>query len=321
MSSSNLAESRTGYWQEFGERWNEFWFAPADPLPLGIIRVFVGLCWLLYLVILTPDLAAWFSAGGLVPRDLFQRLVLDGGGVNEFAYWSIFSQLGSPGAVFGVHVVFMVVAVLLVIGCFSRAAAAVSLFALLQYVHRAPFVTAQAEPVLAFMLLYLFIGPCGATLSLDAWRRRKPGSSLLAAEPRWDARVALRLMQVHLAAFYLMMAVSKLHGDVWWRGEAIWAMMALVHSRLFDWSAFRDHPYLINFWTHAIVLFELTFAALIWPRMTRPLVLAVGIIIWLSLLPLSGAIVFCLLMIVANAAFVPGEWWQRWLGRFSAAQA
>jgi hypothetical protein len=314
MSTATGEEARAGYWQEFGDRWNQFWFAPADPLPLGIVRIFVGLCWLFYLLILTPDLAAWFSAGGLIPRDLYQRLVLgEGGSINDFAYWSIFSQLGSPSAVLAVHGVFIVIALLLIAGCFSRTAAALSLFALLQYVHRAPFVTAQAEPVLAFMLLYLFVGPCGDALSLDAWRKRKPGGSILKAEPSWDARVAIRLMQVHLAAFYLMMAVAKLHGDVWWRGEAIWAMMALVHTRLVDWSGFRTHPYLINFWTHSIVLFELTFAALIWPRFTRPIVLAVGVVIWLSLLPLSGAIIFSLLMIVANAAFVPPSWWQRWL--------
>ncbi|MGD0043021.1 MAG: thiol-disulfide oxidoreductase, partial [Isosphaeraceae bacterium] len=44
--------------------WNAFFFTPADPTPLGLIRVVVGLLALWSLIVLGLDLHDYFGSGG-----------------------------------------------------------------------------------------------------------------------------------------------------------------------------------------------------------------------------------------------------------------
>ncbi|HTN75838.1 MAG TPA: hypothetical protein VL096_11350 [Pirellulaceae bacterium] len=296
---------------EFGSAWNRFWFTPSDPLPLCLLRMGVGAILLLYLGVLTPDLTIWYGAEGIVTPELYDRVVIGGSEVNQFAYWSYLSYLTSPTQLKLIHAAGLAIAALFTVGCFTRVTSVLSLVVLLQYVHRAPFLSGQVEPVLAMLLLYLCIGPCGAQLSIDAWRRKSTAPPQLS----WTATVALRLIQIHLAALYFTMGTSKLYGDTWSRGEGLWALMSLTRTRIIDWSFLRDHGYVINAWTHLQVYYELTFAALIWPRFTRPVMLGLGAVLWLLLLPVSGLIAFCLLMLIANVVYVPADVLRRWVVR------
>jgi hypothetical protein len=72
--------------------------------------------------------------------------------------------------------------------------------------------------------------------------------------------------------------------------------------------------YLLNFWTHAIVYFELAFPVLVWSRLLRPILLAISIAVWISLIVVTGHLVFGLTMLAAGLAFVPAESF-RWLAR------
>lgn len=301
---STVRSSGMSHWEEMSDCWNRFWFAPASPLPLCALRIGVGACLVLYLLILSPDVLVWLGMQGMIPQELYQQLVLGSDPVNRFAYWSIFNVLPSNALVLAVHYLFLLVAILFTAGVFTRVTAVLAFVALLQYVHHAPFLTSQVEPLLSMLLMYLCLGPCGAAFSFDAWRK-SPAERARALEPSWTANISLRLIQVHLAMFYVMMAAAKLQGDVWWRGDAIWTLMSATRSRLFDWSGIRNAGYLINLWTHLHVLYELTFAALVWNRLTRPIVLWAGVVIWLLMLLASGLVTFSLLMIVASLAFVP----------------
>lgn len=297
------------YFAEFGaaaaQGWNRFWFTPSDPLPLCLLRMAVGAAALLYFVLLTPDVTTWFTQAGMIPDSLYDRLVSDNTPVGRIANWTVFHHLTSSRQAMVVHMVSLAAATLLTLGCFSRASAVATFVMLLQYVHRAPFVMGQFEPVLGMLVIYLAIGPCGAAFSVDAWRRKSRP-----VERSWLATVSLRLIQVHLAMFYLMMGMAKLHGDIWWRGDGIWALMAMRRSALFDWSSWRNMTFVINFWTHLVVLYEITFVALIWNRWLRPLVIALGVLLWLLLMPVSGLFLFCGLMIAAYLAYIPAEFWK-----------
>jgi hypothetical protein len=301
---SLVRSSEMSRWEELSVGWNRFWFTPASPLPLCALRIGVGACLVLYLLILSPDVVVWMGKQGMIPAELYRQLVLGNDPVNRFAYWSIFNVLPSNGAVLAVHYLFLLVAILFTAGVLTRVTSVLAFVGLLQYIHHAPFITSQVEPLLSMLLMYLCLGPCGAAFSFDAWRK-SPAERHRALEPSWTANVSLRLIQVHLALFYLMMATAKLQGDVWWRGDAIWTLMSATRSRLLDWSGIRNSGYLINFWTHMHVLYELTFAALIWPRLTRPFMLWAGVVMWVLMLLASGLVTYSLLMIVASLAFVP----------------
>ena len=118
------------------------------------------------------------------------------------------------------------------------------------------------------------------------------------------ATIATRLIQVHLAMLIAMMGFSKLLGENWWSGTGMWLLMARQESRLVDFTWLANYPKLIDFWTHAVVLFELSFPVLVWIPLARPLMLAAGVAIWTSLALVTGETTFALMMVIASLAFV-----------------
>ena len=56
----------------------------------------------------------------------------------------------------------------------------------------------------------------------------------------------------------------------------MWWLIARPESRLVDFTWLHTTPKVIDFWTHAVVFFELTFPILIWIPLARPLLLGAG---------------------------------------------
>jgi hypothetical protein len=98
-----------------------------------------------------------------------------------------------------------------------------------------------------------------------------------------------------------------LKAPVWWDGTAVWGLIVKPESRLVDLTmlASGKYIYIINAWAHAIVLFELCFALLIWNKLARPLLLGLALPIWIGTALLTGMVSWSLMMLVANLAFVP----------------
>lgn len=316
----------TTYWEDLttgvGQSWNRFWFTPADPLPLCVLRIGVGLMTLAFFLSFTGDLSRWFSFQGLLPPQSV-RTWLEATGIKNHHY-SILYYLAQPAELWGFQILAILVALCMTAGLFTRVTTILTLAALLSYLHRAPMIAGHQEPILAMLLFYLCLAPAGRYLSLDEfWQRRKNKGQPAAAESHLSlaAAVPLRLLQVHLAAFYLMMAATKLSGDAWWNGDAIWLMLAQTHTRPLDLSGLREQTFLINAWTHAIIAYEFLYAVLIWNRLARPLLLAAGVLVWLSIALATGLTLFALTMLVANLAFVSPALLRQLCSRCQCVQA
>ncbi len=311
-----MTTSSDGYFSElaesFGGAWNRFWFTPADPVRCAVLRIAVGLLAIAHLASMGGDVERWYAKDGLLPPEAVTRLFAITEEDASFRY-SYLRGFGSRD-VHLVHWAAIAAAAAFTLGLVTPLSGALTAAALLAYVHRLPQVMGHLEPVLVFLVLYLTISPSGWRLSLDRllFRRKKPdaaiggGSSPLVGAA---ANVGLRLIQVHVAMFYGMMALSKLYGDAWWMGDAVWYLVAQSHSRPVDLSLLRgwgrSGALLINFWTHGVLYYELAFPILIWNRLARPLVLLLGVVVWLSLIVATGHLLFGLAMLVASAAFLP----------------
>jgi len=70
------------------------------------------------------------------------------------------------------------------------------------------------------------------------------------------------------------------------------------------------HPLVVNAITLATLFWEVAYAALIWPRLTRPLFLAMAALVHLGIGLAMGMMEFGLAMLVANLAFVPAATWR-----------
>jgi hypothetical protein len=321
--------SARGYFAElaqaFGGAWNRFWFTPADPLPCAVLRFAVGLLAIAHFLTLGIDLDRWFSRDGLLPKETVSALVevrRPDGSVQPGFHVSYLNYFKTPGQLWFVHAAAIVVAAAFTAGLLTRISGLLTFAAMLAYVHRAPMIAGHLEPVLGFLLLYLCIGPAGSYLSVDNLLARRKGVEQPADQPSLWANLAIRLIQVHTAMFFLMMGLTKLNGEGWWDGVAIWSLLAQTQSRPLDLSFFQRGgqvgEYFVNFWTHAVVYYELAFPILVWNRYARPLVLGISIVIWISLVLASGLLLFGLTMVVATAAFVPAETYRALVARRAA---
>lgn len=330
-----MTAATTSYWNDlterFGESWNKFWFTPASVVPLCGLRVLVGIAAFYFVLSHSADLTDWFGPSGLLPVETVKAMAGDanaaGGAIGDF-HWSYLNLVRTPVELWVVHVLGLIAIGLFVAGVWSRVTSVVSLIVVLSYVHRAPVLTGQFEAVLSMLLAYLCLAPTGAWGSVDAWLKRRaadkdgvrlPGDGK--PEATVMANISLRLLQLHVAALYAIFALTKLSGTfgveyaaTWWRGDAMWWLITRSESRMIDLTFLNGQmgEYFTNAWTHAIVALELAFAALIWNRLARPLLLILAAVSWLTLAPVTGLVSYCLIMLVANLVFVSDSTWRRW---------
>lgn len=307
----------TAYVRDFtraaGEGWNRFWFTPSDPLPLCAVRVLAGGLALYALATLTPDLQLLFGTGGMLSPEAVREYRGEG-----FVAWSYLDYLREPTELMLAHIAALAIVAAFAIGLFTRVTSVLSLVIVLSYLHRAPMITTEFEPLLAMMLFYLCWGPSGRRLSLDAWLGSRRGQATRGpATWSWTATLATRLLQIHFAAAVLMMALAKLRGEVWWTGEAMWWLLSRPESRLVDLtSALHDQPLVYSTWTHVQVAYEMLFSILVWNRWLRPLLVALGWLIWPLLALATGMCTFAAAMMAASCIFLPPEFFASILAKF-----
>jgi len=302
----NAAEpARRGWLADWATAWNGFWFTPADPLPLAVIRIATGLIltWSCVVWLLDPD-AFFGDRGWLRPDQVWRQ--------NDQPWqWSVYFAASSATLIRVVAGVALVAAILLTIGLATPLAALVSFVGLVSAANRAPLNVFGLDDTLGMLLIPLIVGPAGARLSVDA-ALAGPGWGR-AGGPSVRANVALRLLQVHLCVVYLFSGAGKLFGASWWEGTALWGAIANDRYRTLDLRGLAGHPLVVNALTLATLWWEVGYAALVWPRLTRRLWLAMAVLVHLGIGLAMGMMEFGLAMITANLAFVPAATFARLL--------
>lgn len=286
-----------GWLAEWAAAWNAFWFRRADPLPLAVIRIATGLILIWSCIVWLLDADAFFGARGWLRPDEVWR-------INDQPWqWSGYFAASSPTMIRVLAGISLVAAILLTIGLATPVAALVSFLGLVSAANRAPLNVFGLDDTLGMLLVPLVIGPSGARLSIDgllAGMERGRGG-----EPSIRANVALRLLQVHLCVVYLFSGAGKLFGASWWEGTALWGAIANDRYRTLDLRGLAGHPLVVNALTLATLWWEVAYAALVWPRLTRRLCLAMAVLVHLGIGLAMGMMEFGLAMITANLAFVP----------------
>ncbi len=300
--------------EQFGRGWNQFWYWPSDPTPLACLRIGIGLFVFYWILTFTPDLQQYFGPGGMLDVEEIRALrtmpTVTGQRVLGFSVLDYVSD--EPALLWATHVIALIVALAFTAGVFSNITGSITTLLFLSYIWRGQVLATPLEDVAAMLLFYTAISPCGAVLSIDRCRKDSAAAAGPVAaeapscESSW-ATVTTRLLQIHICAIYLMMVFAKLRSAVWWNGEAVWWLIATPDSRLIDLTWMASYEKLYNAWTHAIVLFEITFPLLIWNRLFRPLVVAASVIIWFGMALLTGMIGLSVLFLLANLPFIKAE--------------
>lgn len=283
--------------------WDRFFFTPANPAPLGLIRIATGLLLLWSFGWLAADLRGYVGSEGWVDQEM-----LRGARLNTWS-WSLWSLISDRmlGPAWGLG---MVVITLFTAGVASRVTAPLAWAIAVSTTQRNPIIIHGFEQVLTLWLFYLAVsGSSGLAYSIDrlmAVRRRGSHSPMLSVA----ANVGIRMIQITLAILYGAAGVAKLRGGSWWDGSAIIKILGNAEFRPFNMTWIVGLPagvYLLNLAAHLALWTEVLYPVLIWKPAFRRWVLGAVVAMHAGIALTMGLTEFSLVMLAGNLAFVrPG---------------
>ena len=158
--------------------WREFWFKPADPTPLAVMRILFGGMLLYTHSVWGLNLEGFFGPNGWQGEALV-RTVQQGQLAWSFWWWV------PDGLRLTVHLVSLGILVLYMLGALTPVTSILAYVITVSYAYRAPLANYGLDQINAIAALYLAIGPSGAVLSVDRlWRRYRAARGSLRAGKR-----------------------------------------------------------------------------------------------------------------------------------------
>jgi hypothetical protein len=284
--------------------WDRFWFTPAQPHTLALIRILGGGMLLYTHLVWTLGLGDFLGRHSWVNNSA--ALLLDKDASGTTYAWSYLWYIDSPLLLWTVHLAALVVFFLLTVGWHTRVVSILACVITLAYCHRLSGALFGLDQVNAMLATYLMLGRCGAVYSVDrllAVRRGEtdpPAGSV-------GTNVAIRLIQLQMCIIYLFGGIGKMRGELWWDGSAVWFALANLEYQSIEMTWMVHWPWLIALLTHVTVFWETFYCFLIWPKITRPICLAIAVAVHGGIALFLGMITFGLAMIIANIAFIEPE--------------
>lgn len=285
--------------------WDRFFFRPADPAPLGLIRIATGLLLLWSLGWLGTDLRGFLGSEGWVDQANLRDFRLN----NDLWEWSLWDLVPDRMLV-PAYALAMIVLAMFTVGFASRITAPLAWAVAVSTSRRNPSILFGFDQFVSIWAFYLSVsGASGLTFSVDrllSRRKRGPGE----VTPSVAANVGLRLIQLHLAISYGAAGVSKLRGVSWWDGSALIKLLGNAEFRPFDLTWILAVPgaeYALNLGAHLALWTEILYPVLIWKPRFRPWMLGAVVLMHAGIALMLGLTEFSLAMLTGNIAFVSGS--------------
>jgi hypothetical protein len=320
-----LLKEMSGYLRDLSHSavnaWCEFFFAAADPTPLGVMRVAVGVLLLWDVAVLGLDLREYLGSDGWM-GPAAARAYLANNSPWAWSFWFWVPDRWLWAAWGGC----LLVLALFTLGLWSRVTSVLAWAIAISIVRRAPAALFGFDQMISTWAFYLAVfGASGQAVSFDrffarchAIRRNRAdlgqrGVDLLRGEcgrppASVSANLSLRMLQLHLVMIYGSAGLSKLMGPEWWNGSAMEMVILTPEFRRFDFTWLFRYPTGLALATHFGLLLEIVYPVLIWFRRLRPLVIASVLFLHVGIDLILGLTEFGLTMIVANIAFASGPW-------------
>ena len=269
-----------------------------DTRALAALRIALGAILLVDLAGRSRDLSAFYTDGGVVPRDALAALA------PTFREISIHALWGSTLAQAVLFVVAGIAAASLLVGYRTRVATAVSLVLLVSLHARNPAVLSGGDSLLRHLLFWGVFLPLGERWSLDATTRESTRSTV--------ASVATAGLLLQVVVVYATNAVFKFRGEMWLQGAAVEQVMLLTRHSTWLGRTLLDVPWLLTaadyLWLGLLVCSPLLVVLTGWYRAVLPTLFAgvhAGMIVTMEL----G--IFPFVSIASLLPFVPRVVWNR----------
>lgn len=261
--------------------------APASARPLAVFRIGAAAVLIAQAVAIAPHLFLFFGTRGIVQKELAD--LLTPATLPRVSWIS-----NSNGVLLGCFAAYLIALHLLMVGWHTRAAA---IAAWLLHLSLKTAGNASAYGVFEFATIALFycsVFPAGLSWSVDA--RSRPERSTP------SARLALRVLQIHLCIVYLSSGLEKLSGAQWRNGEAVWRSIMRPSWEPVDLSWLAFHPWIPLLGCWATLAIEIGYAIFVWPQATRRWWIAATIAMHAGIALTLGLWSFSAFMIVYSVA-------------------
>ncbi len=299
---------------ELGQLWDKFWFTPRLPHTLAAMRIACGAMLAYVHVIWAIFVTDFMGNHAWIDNATIRRLHVSDSGM-EWA-WSWLWFVESP-ILLGLHEwLAVLLSLAMMLGFATRIVTPLAWWFTLMTCHRMTGALFGLDQVVVMLCMYLMLAPCGSVFSLDAWMNQRPwagGSS----QPSVANNIATRLIQLHLCVIYIFGGLSKMRGEMWFDGSAMWYTLVNYEYQSLDMTWLGRFPLIIATLTAFTIFWETFYCALVWPRATRPFALAAAVFVHGGIALVLGMATFGTSMIIANCAFIEPELTKRWFSRFS----
>lgn len=298
--------------------WNKFFYTPTDPAVLSFIRVLSGGMLFYTHLVWGLDLPGLFGSQGWNSPDAL-AVVTEGRMAPSF-WWYVPDNL-----LLQVHCLCLSIIFLYWIGFATRITSVLSMAITISYSYRAHMANFGLDQINAILTMYMCIGPSGAALSVDRWLAVRKARKKAAAAGRTfvmpplpksiTANLAIRLIQLHFCVIYTYAGLSKLQGDAWWSGEAVWLAFANLEYQSVDMTWIAWYPWISDIFTHGTIIWEVSFPFAIWVKPLRRYMLFIGFLMHAGIGGLMGLWTFGIVMMFGHVAFWQNEEVRRLLSR------
>ncbi len=291
--------------------WDQFWFTPRLPHTLAVMRILCGAMMvyshLIWAVFVTDFMGATAWIDNATIRQIHAQ---------DYT-WSWLWYVESPTLLFLHQLLAIVFSAAMMLGLATRFAIPLAWLFTIMTCHRLTGALFGLDQVLVMLSMYLMLAPCGSVYSLDArLREQRPNCRWLpSSEPSVLSNVATRLIQLHLCVIYIFGGLSKMRGEMWWDGSALWYSVVNYEYQSLDLTWLGRFPFIIASLTAATIFWETFYCALVWPRITRPIMLIMAVFVHGGIAIALGMVTFGTIMIVANAAFIEPELTRTWINK------
>jgi vitamin K-dependent gamma-carboxylase-like protein len=279
-------------------RLRAFWFGEADVAPVALFRILFGLLLLNWFWQLFPNLTAFFTDEGILPRR--EAALLDPDRL------SLLNLSGDWWLVAIVWSVSCVVALALTLGWHTRVMCVLAFALVSTFSWRDPLILDGSDLVFRFVPLWLAFTPAGDRWSLDA---RWSGGRAVRV---WA--LPIRILELQIGWIYLATGLEKLGGIDWMAGTAAYYALQLEHTFARPWAhAVAVDPTLSHLASWYTLAVELAFLPLVMipSRLTRVIGAVAAAAMHVGILLLMNVGNFPLVMIAACVLFVRAEWVHR----------
>lgn len=284
------------------ERISHFLFDQQSDRWLSILRIGIASEVVLFCFSLRTDWNYLLAGhgGGLINRQVSEIMLSKQSGLIPRVSWLVDAGghigLSESMVLFLTWLVLLDAALLLLIGLFSRGAAIVAWCLHLASVKSGGLLSYGVDNFTTIGLFYLMVAPLPDSWSLDYRSRKVP---LKNGQLQGFFR---RILQLHLCLIYFFGGLAKSLGAGWWTGESIWRALAQPPFNVLAPETLVHWRFLFPIASVSVVLLEIAYPFLIWPRYTRRIWLVGILVMHLGIGLFMGMYLFATVMIVLNLA-------------------